>query len=112
MAFETLCKTDDVWEGEMDSFDTETGVSVLVLGLGNGEYKAYQAMCPHQEVELVEGEFDGKVLTCKAHLWQFEACNGKGINPKDCQLAEYPLRIDGDTIQVDVDGIEPFMSDL
>lgn len=112
MSFETLCRTDDVWEGEMDSFETSDGTSVLILGLGNGEYRAFQAICPHQEVELVEGEFDGKVLTCKAHLWQFDAHTGAGVNPKDCQLAEYPLRLDGDAIQVDVSGIEPFVSDL
>lgn len=111
MGFEAVCKTDDVWEGEMDAFETADGTPVLIMGLEGGEYRAYQAMCPHQEVELAEGQFDGKVLTCKAHLWQFDANSGKGINPKDCQLAEYPVRVEGDDILVDVEGIQPFLSD-
>lgn len=108
MAFEKVCTLDDVWEGDMDCFDTANGTSVLILGVDGGDLKAFQAICPHQEIELVEGEFDGKVLTCKAHLWQFDTNNGKGLNPTDCKIAEYPLKIEGEDVLVDIDGIEPF----
>ncbi len=110
MAFEKVCTLDDVWEGDMDAFETSSGVEVLILGVDGGDIKAYQAMCPHQEIELVEGEFDGKVLTCKAHLWQFDCHTGKGINPSDCEIAEYPVKIESDDIFVDVEGIEPCKS--
>ena len=108
MAFEKVCTLDDVWEGDMDSFDTVNGVSVLVLGLEGGNLKEFQAICPHQEIELVDGEFDGKVLTCKAHLWQFDLNSGKGLNPTDCQIAEYPLKVEGEDVLVDIEGVEPF----
>jgi len=110
MAFEKICTLDDVWEGDMDVFATADGTEVLIIGIDGGDPKAYQAVCPHQEIELVEGEFDGRILTCKAHLWQFDCNNGKGVNPTDCHLAEYPLKIVGDDIYVDVEGIEPFRS--
>jgi toluene monooxygenase system ferredoxin subunit len=110
MAFEKVCTMDDVWEGDMDAFETSGGVEVLILGVDGGDIKAFQAMCPHQEIELVEGEFDGKVLTCKAHLWQFDCNTGKGLNPTDCEIAEYPVKIEGDDILVNTDGIKPFMS--
>ena len=58
MAFEKICTLDDVWEGDMDSFETQNGTQVLVLGVEDGGLKAFQAVCPHQEIELVEGEFD------------------------------------------------------
>jgi toluene monooxygenase system ferredoxin subunit len=108
MAFEKICTLDDVWEGDMDAFETANGTQVLVLGVDGGDLKAFQAICPHQEIELVEGEFDGKVLTCKAHLWQFDTANGQGLNPTDCQIAEYPIKIEDEDVLVDVDGIEPF----
>jgi len=110
MAFEKVCTLDDVWEGDMDAFETSTGVEVLILGIDGGDIKAYQAMCPHQEIELVEGEFDGKVLTCKAHLWQFDCHTGKGINPSDCEIAEYPVKIENDEVYVNVEGIKPCKS--
>lgn len=110
MAFEKVCTLDDVWEGEMDAFPTAAGVDVLIVAVDGGEVRAFQAMCPHQEIELVEGEFDGKVLTCKAHLWQFDCGTGKGINPSDCQLARYPVKVEGEDIYVDVAGVEPFKS--
>ncbi|MDX2425557.1 MAG: Rieske 2Fe-2S domain-containing protein [Cycloclasticus sp.] len=108
MAFEKICTLDDVWEGDMDAFETLNGTQVLVLGVDGGDLKAFQAVCPHQEIDLVEGEFDGKVLTCKAHLWQFDVSSGKGLNPTDCQIAEYPVKIEGEDVLVDVKGIEPF----
>ncbi len=108
MAFEKICTLDDVWEGDMDAFETVNGTQVLVLGVDGGGMKAFQAICPHQEIELVEGEFDGKVLTCKAHLWQFDTSNGQGLNPTDCKIAEYPIKIEDEDVLVDVEGIEPF----
>ncbi len=110
MAFEKICTLDDVWEGDMDSFDSESGVPVLVVGVDGGEIKAFQGMCPHQEIELVEGEFKGNVLTCRAHLWQFDVTTGQGINPDDCKIAEYPTKVDGDDVYVDVEGVQPFTS--
>jgi len=47
------------------------------------------------------------VLTCRAHLWQFDLESGQGVNPGDCQLAVYPTRVDGDDVYVDVAGIVP-----
>lgn len=106
MAFAKLCSLDDVWEGEMESFEVD-GHEVLVAVLDGGDVRAYQGICPHQDIPLVEGTFDGKRLVCRAHQWVFDATTGEGINPGNCRLAEYPVRVDGDVVLVDTAGVTP-----
>ncbi|PWR17847.1 Rieske 2Fe-2S domain-containing protein [Zavarzinia compransoris] len=110
MAFEKLCTLDDVWEGEMEEFTTATGRDVLVVCIEGGRIKAFQSMCPHQEIALIDGSFEGGVITCKAHLWQFDSETGAGLNPTDCRIAEYPVDIRGDDVFVNVEGVEPCKS--
>lgn len=105
MAFKKVCTLDDLWEGEMESVQVD-GQEVLLVWPEGGELKAFQGTCPHQNIPLVEGKFDGKTVICRAHLWQFDACSGKGINPSDCALAQFPVKIDGDSVLVNVEGIQ------
>lgn len=105
--FTKVCTLDDVWEGDMDSFEVD-GVEVLIIVLDGGDVIATQSICPHQRVELAEGEFDGKkVLTCKQHLWQFDVRTGAGINPVHAAIAMYPVKVEGDDILVDLHGAKP-----
>ena len=110
MAMEKICTVEDVWEGEMDAFEVTDGREVLVACLDGGDWRAFQAICPHQETALVEGTLEGTTLTCRAHLWQFDLVTGRGVNPSDSRLADYPVEVDGEDVLVDVAGIEPYYS--
>jgi toluene monooxygenase system ferredoxin subunit len=105
MSFKKVCTLDDLWEGEMESFEID-GQEVLLVCAEGGDIKAFQGICPHQDIPLIEGSFDGKKLICKAHLWQFDASTGKGINPDDCALAEYPVRVEGDDVLIETEGVQ------
>lgn len=109
MSFTRVCTLDDVWEGEMASYSVNGHEIVLVCADG-GEIRAFQGVCPHQDIALAEGKFDGKKLICRAHLWQFDAATGKGINPEDCALASYPVRVEGEDIFVSTEGVEPLFA--
>lgn len=109
MSFSKVCTVDDLWEGEMAPY-TVDGHEILLVCADGGEIKAFQGICPHQDIALVEGKFDGKKLICRAHLWQFDAGTGQGINPDDCALASYPVRIDGDDVLVSTEGVEPLFA--
>jgi nitrite reductase/ring-hydroxylating ferredoxin subunit len=89
--FVEVCAADDIWIGEMECFDVGPQ-EVLLLNV-EGELQAFDGICPHQSVPLVEGRFDGKVLTCRAHEWSFDACTGHSLNPKGECLQRFPLRV-------------------
>jgi len=110
MAFEKICTLDDVWEGEMSGFRTANGTEVLLVVLSGGDVRAVQSRCPHQDFSLLQARLEGHVLTCRAHLWQFDLRTGRGINPADCALAVYPTRVEGDDVYVDVAGVSPLHS--
>ena len=55
---------------------------------------------------------EGDVLTCRAHLWQFDVTTGAGVNPANCRLTEYPTKVEGDDVFVDVAGMEPFQAGI
>jgi toluene monooxygenase system ferredoxin subunit len=75
----------------MECFDV--GANEVVVVNVNGQLHAFEGICPHQSVALVEGDLTGNVLTCRAHQWSFDACSGKSINPAGECLRRFPLRI-------------------
>lgn len=100
MAFERVCTTADLGAGDMAAFYVE-GEEVLVLRDKAGDLHALDGICPHEDYPLVEGVFDGTVLTCVNHLWCFDVSTGKGINPPSSRLGRFPLKVEGDAVYVD-----------
>lgn len=109
MSFKKVCTLNELWEGEMESFNID-GQEILLVCAEGGDITAFQGICPHQDIPLIEGKFDGKKIICRAHLWQFDACTGKGINPDDCALAQYPVRVVGEDVLVETEGVEPLFA--
>ena len=96
-SFQKVCELDDVWEGDMDVFEVGQD-EVLIIHCPGGEVRAYDPICPHAQQSLVEGELDDCILTCSAHLWQFDVISGKGVNPTGTSLINYPVRIEDNAI--------------
>ena len=98
ITYHEACGVDDLWIGDMDAFAI-SGKQILLIN-AEGVFKAYANICPHQEIPLVEGKLEGCVLTCRAHLWKFDVTTGLSINPKNKNLVEYPVRINGDVVEI------------
>lgn len=96
--FVEVAADDELWDGEMESYDVD-GVEVLVLKI-DGEHYAYNGTCPHQSIELVEGDLDGRTLTCRAHEWTFDAVSGTGINPRESCLIRHAVRVADGAVSV------------
>lgn len=90
--FVELAEVDSIWDGEMEAFDIGDA-EVLVLKV-DGEVRAYDGICPHQSISLVEGELESGVLTCRAHEYQFDALTGVGVNPKGISLTRHDVEVD------------------
>ena len=92
-----VCRLADVPANGLTEVEAEGGLKLLVANAGS-EYFAYQASCPHQDVPLCEGLYDGSVLTCHMHLWQWDIRTGSAMGIAEAPLQKYPLDVEGDSI--------------
>ena len=97
MAKHLVCKTADVPENGLKECEAQGGLKLVVANAG-GEFFGFQAMCPHQEVPLCEGLFDGSTLTCHMHLWQWDVRSGSPMGLAEAPLQKYPLVKEGDAL--------------
>lgn len=96
--FVEIAAEDELWDGEMESYDVD-GAEILLVRV-DGEYRAYDGICPHQSSSLVEGRLEGSTLTCSAHEWVFDARTGQGINPQAACLKRREVRISDGSVLV------------
>jgi toluene monooxygenase system ferredoxin subunit len=103
MARKFVCRRADVPANGMAEFDAGEGLKVLIASSGE-EYFACQATCPHQDVSLAEGLYDGSVLTCHQHLWQWDIRSGSPIGLAEMPLDCFKVQVDSDSIYIDTPG--------
>jgi toluene monooxygenase system ferredoxin subunit len=77
------------------------GARVLLVNV-EGEVSAYLDRCAHQGYPLSRGSLEGCTLRCALHGWVYDARTGAGINPRSACLTNFPVRIEGDAVLVDV----------
>ncbi|WP_241082672.1 Rieske 2Fe-2S domain-containing protein [Achromobacter xylosoxidans] len=87
MTRQFVCQLEDVPKGTMKTFELEGEKKILIINADQNVF-ACQGVCPHQDVCLEEGLFDGEVLTCHQHLWQWKVASGEPVG-----LAEQPLEV-------------------
>ena len=92
-----VCKVTDVPPNGIRECEAEGGLKLLIANSGS-EFFGYQAICPHQDVPLCEGLYDGSVLTCHMHLWQWDIRTGAPIGLAEAPLERHPVSVEGDAI--------------
>lgn len=93
--WEVVDGLDDLAVGGRMEVTLASGRIVLVLRSEAG-YFACCADCPHQDTPLVEGAFDGTVLTCPVHFWQWDVRTGEAMGIAELPLPTYELRRSGE----------------
>jgi biphenyl 2,3-dioxygenase ferredoxin subunit len=102
MTFAKVCQVADVPEGT--SLRVENPGGALAVHNVDGEFFVTQDRCTHDEWSLSDGYLEDGVIECTLHWAKFCVRTGKVKSPPACQaLKIYPVRVDGDDIEVDVD---------
>ncbi len=92
-----VCRVAEVPENGLKECEAEGGLKLVVANAG-GEFFGFQAVCPHQDVPLCEGLFDGSTLTCHMHLWQWDVRSGAPLGIAEAPLQRYPIAVEGDAL--------------
>jgi toluene monooxygenase system ferredoxin subunit len=99
MTKKPICRIADIPPNGMKECEADGGLKLLVANSGS-EYFAVQAICPHQDVPLCEGLYDGAVLTCHQHLWQWDIRTGAPLGLAEAPLERFDVMVDGGAIYV------------
>ena len=88
-----VCKTSDIPSDGMNTYEVAGDLKVLIANAGDSYY-AYQSTCPHQDVCLGEGFYDGSLLTCHQHLWQWDITTGAAVGLAEAPLESYEVKVE------------------
>jgi 3-phenylpropionate/trans-cinnamate dioxygenase ferredoxin subunit len=76
--------------------------SIAIANVG-GSFYAVDDTCTHQGCSLATGYLDGTTVTCLCHSSEFDVTTGAVLSgPAEDPLASYPVRIEGDDLQVEI----------
>lgn len=93
-------QTSDVQPGLPYPVELE-GVELILCRAGD-QFYALSAICPHKNGPLGMGFLNGKTVHCPLHGWGFDVTNGICREHPDKPVPCYPVRVQGDAIEVDL----------
>jgi nitrite reductase/ring-hydroxylating ferredoxin subunit len=78
---------------------TVMGREIWVFNI-DGVFHAINNICPHQYRPIGTAEFQGKMLTCLWHSFEFDVETGACAVAPQFQLTKFPVRVEGENILV------------
>ncbi len=100
--FVTVTRVDDLQPGQLEVF--EVGDEFVAVANVDGEFCAFADVCTHDDGPLVEGELEGRVVTCPRHGARFDVCTGKALSlPAVTPLPTFNVRVVDGEVQVRVE---------
>src|SRR4030088_2985388 len=96
--FQTVCKINDVKEGEGKTISL--GNKLVALFNQGDKYYAIDDVCPHMGASLSGGFVENDIVTCPWHAWRFRLADGAWADNPRIKIGCYPVRVEGETVQV------------
>jgi nitrite reductase (NADH) small subunit/3-phenylpropionate/trans-cinnamate dioxygenase ferredoxin subunit len=103
--FQTVCRVADLAPGEARAI--EVGNKLIAVFCVDGSYFALDDVCPHMGAPLSDGFVENGIVTCPWHAWRFRLADGAWADNPRLKIGCYPVRVEGDVIQVGVDRPAP-----
>jgi toluene monooxygenase system ferredoxin subunit len=100
MAFQRVMAEGELWLGELCARVVD-GKKIALVRVAEGVF-AYADRCVHLGVPISQGKLEGTTLTCTAHHYTYDACTGRGVNPKGICLTSYAVKLEDGGVWVDV----------
>jgi nitrite reductase (NADH) small subunit/3-phenylpropionate/trans-cinnamate dioxygenase ferredoxin subunit len=101
--YHTVARVGEIADGR--GIPVEINGRVIAVFFDEGRYYAIDDACPHKGAPLCDGIVFDKTVTCTWHGWRFSLEDGRWL---DCpgrrnRTGTYPVRVEGDLIQVEVE---------
>lgn len=98
-AFKTVAKVSELKPGEKKG--VRFGLSYLLLTNVDGNFYAVGGRCTHLRLSLINGNLEGKIITCPHHGSQFDVTTGKVLKgPATKPLPTFEIKVEGDDVLV------------
>jgi toluene monooxygenase system ferredoxin subunit len=101
MAYQRVVELDQLWSGDLLA-QRVAGIKVVLVRIDDTVH-AFEDRCAHLGMELSQGKLEGRVLTCRAHEWQYDVTTGRGVNPARACLRRFAVKIEDGQVLVDVE---------
>ena len=98
--FHTVCRVDEVIEGEGKTI--VLGDKLIALLRFQGEFFAIDDVCPHMGASLSGGYLEEGIVTCPWHAWRFRLSDGAWADNPRLKIPCFKVRVEGDEVQVEV----------
>jgi nitrite reductase/ring-hydroxylating ferredoxin subunit len=103
--FHDALPTDYIAPGESTVVSVD-GFPVAVANV-DGEYFAFQSLCPHQGTTLGGRPLEGCIITCSQHSSQYDVRSGTCVTPASLDgfnqdLITFATRVVDDVVQVEI----------
>lgn len=101
MSFQAVGEVEDFPDGK--GVEVRVGVRrIAVYRLGN-EFFAVKNLCPHEGDQLHRLPPEDGAAVCAGHGWRFDLRSGQcRKGDPEARVAVYPVKLDGETVLVDV----------
>ena len=97
----SVCQANELSEGKMQQFSVADRDILLVRT--DGEINALAATCSHYGAPLANGILHEGRIVCPWHNACYSAATGKQLEPPGrCDLAQYLVTVEGDTVYVEL----------